>query len=92
MTIDRETSNHPAPGTPKMSVIQGGKGKTAKGKTKQRSAPDAVTGLTEKQEAFAQGIMDGMTYTAAYRAAYVADGMADSTIWSRACSLQQTAR
>jgi hypothetical protein len=87
MTIDRETSNHPAPGTPKMSVIQGGKGKTAKGKTKQRSAPDAVTGLTEKQEAFAQGIMDGMTYTAAYKAAYVADGMADSTIWSRACEL-----
>jgi hypothetical protein len=26
MTMDRETSNHPAPGTPKMSVIQGGKG------------------------------------------------------------------
>jgi hypothetical protein len=87
MTIDRETSNHPASGTPKMSVIQGGKAKTAKGKTKQRSAPDAVTGLTEKQEAFAQGIMDGMTYTAAYKAAYVCDDMADSTIWSRACEL-----
>jgi hypothetical protein len=50
-----------------MSVIQGGKGKTAKGKTKQRSAPDIVTGLTEKQEAFCQGIMDGMTYSEAYR-------------------------
>jgi hypothetical protein len=88
MTIDRETPNAPASGTPKMSVIQGGKTKTAKGKTKQRSAPDAVTGLTEKQEAFAQGIMArGMTYTAAYKAAYVADGMADSTIWSRACEL-----
>jgi hypothetical protein len=70
-----------------MSVIQGGKVKTAKGKTKQRSAPDVLTGLTEKQEAFAQGIMDGMTYTAAYKAAYVADGMADSTIWARACEL-----
>jgi hypothetical protein len=34
MTIDRETPNAPASGTPKMSVIQGGKGKTAKGKTK----------------------------------------------------------
>ena len=87
MTIDRETPNAPASGTPKMSVIQGGRGKTAKGKTKQRSAPDAVTGLTEKQEAFAQGIMDGMTYTAAYKAAYVCDDMADSTIWARACEL-----
>jgi len=87
MTQDRETPNRPDPGTPKMSVIQGGKTKTAKGKTKQRSAPDIETGLTEKQEAFAQGIMDGMTYTAAYKAAYVTDDMADSTIWARACEL-----
>lgn len=87
MTIDRETPKRTAPGTPKMSVINGGRERTPKGKTKQRSAPDPVTGLTEKQEAFAQGIMDGMTYTAAYRAAYVADGMADGTVWSRACEL-----
>jgi hypothetical protein len=82
MTIDRETPDRNAPGTPQMSVIDGGK---AKGKTKQRSAPDPVTGLTEKQEAFAQGIMAGMNYTAAYRAAYVTDGMTDASAWSLAC-------
>ena len=87
MTIDRETPDHPASGTPKMSVIQGGKAKTPKGKTKQRSAPDPVTGLTEKQEAFAQGVMSGMTYTAAYRAAYVTDGQLDATVWNNACKL-----
>jgi hypothetical protein len=34
MTIDRETPNAPASGTPKMSVIQGGKTKTSKGEDK----------------------------------------------------------
>jgi hypothetical protein len=87
MTMDRETPDRNVPGTPKMSVIEGGKGKTTKGKTKTRSAPDPVTGLTEKQEAFAQGVMDGMTYTAAYRAAYVTDNMNDQTVWSKACEL-----
>jgi predicted secreted protein len=87
MTIDRETPERNVPGTHKMSVIQGGKGKTPKGKTKTRSAPDPVTGLTEKQEAFAKGIMDGMTYTAAYRAAYVTDDMNDQTVWRKACEL-----
>jgi hypothetical protein len=70
MTIDRETPDAPASGTPKMSVIQGGKGKTAKGKTKQRSAPDIETGLTEKQEAFIEGILDGKGQAEAYRDAY----------------------
>jgi phage terminase small subunit len=88
MTIDRETPDRPdAPGTPKMSVIQGGKGSTAKRKTKTRSAPDIETGLTEKQERFAQEIMAGANYTAAYRAAYVTDDMNDQTVWRKACEL-----
>lgn len=84
MTIDRETPKRTAPGTPKMSVINGGRERTPKGKTKQRSAPDISTGLTEKQERFAQEIMAGANYTAAYRAAYSADGMADGTVWTEA--------
>jgi hypothetical protein len=87
MTIDRETLNRPDPGTPKMSVIQGGKGGTAKRKTKTRSAPHPETGMTEKQERFAQEIMAGANYTAAYRAAYVTDDMNDQTVWRRACEL-----
>ena len=84
MTIDRETPERPASGTPKMSVIQGGRGKTAKGKTKQRSATDITTGLTEKQERFAQEIMAGANYTAAYRAAFNASGMTDGSVWVEA--------
>jgi hypothetical protein len=80
MTIDRETPNAPASGTPKMSVIQGGKGKTAKGKTKQRSAPDIETGLTEKQEAFIEGILDGKGQAEAYRDAYETKNMTPAQI------------
>lgn len=89
---DRETSNHPDPsGTPKMSVIDGGKDKSPtgahKGKKHQRSAPDPETGLTDKQEAFVQAIMGGKNYTDAYREAYNAAGMADGTIWNVSSTL-----
>ena len=89
---DRETSNHHDPlGTPKMSVIKGGKDKSpigaSKGKKYQRSAPDPETGLTEKQEAFVQAIMGGKNYTDAYREAYNTAGMADGTIWNVSSTL-----
>ena len=87
MTIDRETPNRNVPGTPNISVIEGGKGNTAKGKTKQKSPVNPQTGLTDKQEEFAQGVMAGMNYTAAYRAAYNASGMGDATVWAMACKL-----
>ena len=51
---------------------------------KSRSAPDAETGLTEKQERFAQEIMAGANYTAAYRAAFNASGMTDGAVWVEA--------
>ena len=43
--------------------------------------------LTAKQEAFAQGIADGLGQADAYRTAYDADGMKDSTIYSKASVL-----
>ena len=56
--------------------LQGGK--------KSRSAPDVATGLTEKQERFAQEIMAGANYTAAYRAAFNASWMTDGAVWVEA--------
>lgn len=43
--------------------------------------------LTPKQEKFAQAVASGMTQADAYRHAYNAENMADSTIWSRASEL-----
>jgi hypothetical protein len=43
--------------------------------------------LTAKQEAFAQGIADGLGQADAYRMAYDAEGMKDSTIYSKASIL-----
>ena len=40
--------------------------------------------LTAKQEAFAQGIADGLGQGDAYRMAYDAEGMKDSTVYSKA--------
>lgn len=40
--------------------------------------------LTAKQEAFAQAIADGLGQADAYRIAYDAEGMKDSTIYSKA--------
>jgi hypothetical protein len=85
MTIDRETPDRPdAPGTPKMSVIQGGRTKPPKGA---RGATDSSTGLTDRQEMFCQGIMSGMTYSDAFRSAYTTDGQLDATVWNNACKL-----
>ena len=84
MTIDRETPNAPASGTPKMSVIQGGKTKPPKGG---RGSTDRVTGLTDRQEIFCQGIMSGLTYSDAYRQAYTTQGQLDATVWNNACKM-----
>jgi NH3-dependent NAD+ synthetase len=43
--------------------------------------------LTAKQEAFAQGIADGLGQADAYRMAYDAEGMKDNTIYVRASEL-----
>jgi hypothetical protein len=43
--------------------------------------------LTPKQEKFAQAVASGMTQADAYRHAYNAENMADSTIWVKASEL-----
>ena len=60
-----------------------------KRKTKTRSAADPITGLTQKQEAFVQGVMRGLSFSDAFREAYVTDDMAPATIHHRACLLMQ---
>lgn len=45
--------------------------------------------LTAKQEAFAQGIADGLGQADAYRAAYDAKGMKDNTIYPLASKLMK---
>jgi hypothetical protein len=67
-----------------MSVIQGGKTKPPKGG---RGATDRVTGLTDRQEIFCQGIMAGLTYSDAYRQAYTTQGQLDATVWNNACKM-----
>ena len=48
--------------------------------------------LTAKQEAFAQGIADGLGQADAYRAAYDAEGMQDNTIYPRASELMKNSK
>lgn len=43
--------------------------------------------LTAKQEAFAQGVAKGKTLSDAYRSAYDAENMKDSTVWTEASLL-----
>ena len=59
----------------------------ARQKTRVRSPIDPITGITQKQEAFVQGVASGLSLSAAYRAAFVADGMADQTVHHHACVL-----
>ena len=87
MTIDRETPNAPASGTPQMSVIEGGKSKTRQRAKGVRGATDRATSLTDAQEAFCQNVMSGLNYTAAYKAAYPNTTATDASIWSIACRL-----
>lgn len=44
-------------------------------------------GLTAKQEAFAQAVARGSTLAEAYRSAYDAENMKDSTVWSEASTM-----
>jgi hypothetical protein len=54
---------------------------------KSRSAPDAATGLTAKQEDFCRAVMAGATFADSYREAYRADGMVPNSIWNAASRL-----
>lgn len=48
--------------------------------------------LTAKQEAFCQGIADGLGQADAYRAAYDAEGMKDNTIYPLASKLMKNSK
>ena len=90
MPTDRETPDRPkpqlklVPGTKREAKPKTGKAKTPNGG---RTAPNALTGLTEKQEAFCQNVMSGMTYSDAYRDAYDTENMKPPTIWAQASAL-----
>ena len=49
----------------------------------------ASDGLTSKQETFAKLVSEGQTLTDAYRSAYSAEKMKDSSVWVEACKLRQ---
>ena len=68
---------------PSLKLISGGKDK-GRNRTGKAATP---TGLTEKQEAFAQRLSEGLTNSEAYRLAYAADTMAPGTIHSEASKL-----
>lgn len=67
-----------------LRLIDGGK---ADKKAKPGRVGLAPSGLTLKQEAFAQALADGKTNSEAYRGAYNCDDMAQSTIHEHACRL-----
>lgn len=48
--------------------------------------------LTAKQEAFCQGIADGLGQADAYRSAYDAEGMKDNVIYARASELMKNGK
>ena len=62
-------------------------GKETTGTTKQRSAPDTDTGLTDKQSKFCDGVEAGMSLSDAYRAAYDTSGMSPKSVHEEACRL-----
>lgn len=67
---------------PKLTLIKGSRGNERR--TGNKAAPG---NLTEKQEAFAQGLAEGLTNTEAYRRAYETEGMQSGTIHNEACKL-----
>lgn len=70
---------------PKLTVVSGGK----EGTKKRTGTQGTGTGLTEKQERFAQGLAEGLSNAEAYRAAYDASTMAPSTVHNEACKMAQ---
>lgn len=59
----------------------------AKRQTKVRTSRSTETGLTDKMEAFAQGVTSGLSLSDAYRAAYVTDQMDPASVHTLAYRL-----
>lgn len=60
-----------------------------KPKTRVKSKLNTDTGLTDKQELFAQLVFEGTNFSDAYRQAYTADNMSAASIHVEACKLVQ---
>ena len=71
-----------------LRLIEGGK-QRPKAKVISGASGKAASGLTVKQEAFAEALANGATNSEAYRAAYNTDGMAQTTIHQEGCKLAQ---
>ena len=69
---------------PHLTLVKGSKGRTPESRTGKKSTP---SGLTEKQEAFARGLAEGLTNSEAYRRAYDASTMQPATIHNEAAKL-----
>lgn len=81
------------PGTHKpFKVIEGGKVTDTSNVTDitKGRVGKAESGLTLKQEAFAQGLANGLTNTEAYRQAYDTSGMKANVVHNEACKLAAT--
>jgi len=68
----------------RLTVIDGGKAENKKKRTGNKASG---SGLTVKQERFAQLLAEGLTNSEAYRQAYDAAGMAPATIHNEAAKL-----
>ena len=71
-----------------LRLIEGGK-QRPRAKVIAGASGKAASGLTLKQEAFAEALAEGATNAEAYRTAYNADGMAQTTIHQEGCKLAQ---
>jgi hypothetical protein len=69
---------------PKLTLIASGGESAGRGK---RSGNKTASGLTAKQESFAQGLSAGLSNSDAYRQSYDATSMKPGTIHNEACKL-----
>ena len=70
--------------TPKAKPTTGEGSEASKGAsptgTRRKSGKNLLLGLTSKQEAFAEAVVSGKSLTAAYKAAYEAQGMSEEAV------------
>jgi hypothetical protein len=86
--VERATRPKVVPLRPVLSetIAPGTEGQMPR-QTKVRSPINLDTGLTEKQEAFCQGVTSGLSLSDAYRAAYNVQNMQPASIHTNACKL-----
>lgn len=68
---------------PKLTLVKGGERRTRE----RGNSKGNADGLTPKQEAFAQGLAEGLTNAEAYRRAYDTETMQPGTVHNESCKL-----